>query len=429
MGRSHLGAVLLLCACGISETIPDHLLDRSCDKHAKLASVPSRLSTGVVPSPLTTFSPALLQLKQSLRRERVPQIQDTENTENGSEGTSKNTAFPIGTGVDVGKSLEHRMEQAGQPRGREKAGMKDVKLVGIRRGLSYGLNRGLVNQRIILLGLLRYATYLDAHHLSLETLQWAVGWNVTTQVCFDELFDVATWNSVRLQTTGHRVRLPALEKHGNVSHWVEPEQCYSWGLPAFLEPDDALSKLLDLALRPAKPIQQVVDAFVRQASGPYGALHARIEKDLQVSAFHAFHRVPLRDVYYMLKEATGKYHCIRSLPQFFIAVSRDDVNDTDDAILLDEGKTPWQDSRLMFAGSKAAQKAGLNHTLVKGAIIDYEVSCRAAFFVGYRGLSSFAGAVINARRWRQSGQESCTFEYTKTSIVRPQLVHPLWFTG
>jgi len=271
-------------------------------------------------------------------------------------------------------------------------------VLGVRGGLGFWPNTGLVNQLLALLGVVMYAHEHGFRYISEDTLKFYGGWDSDgNNVTFASLFNVTHWNSRAMRNQS--LPLPLIVRSVNVTEWIAPS---ARGREAFEKADDVrASKDPSIcwfwgSLRPAAPLLKVVER-VRPA-GVYGVLHARIENDLNtpgIPAVFRTDRLSLPTIYGMITNFS--HPCLNRPDRFYMCVMASDVTEPEDASMLERRLTPWENLSLELGGSEAVRQAGLEGSKIQGAVLDFEIARGAAFFIGQESLSTFAMAIVTSR--------------------------------
>jgi len=299
------------------------------------------------------------------------------------------------------------------------------KIAGVVKGLGYPPQYGLVNQLLVLLGVVLAANQKGIRHLSADSLKFHAGWdscpNCTNgnTVNFADLFNITHWNERALKKRPLRIPLITLAVEANV--FVRPTNAFvagfsraDWGGVGTDTSEDRFVCYFWESLRPSASLSKVVEA-VRPA-GVYGVLHARIENDLRAKDIPSFfwqNRVPLPEIYGMIRKAS--HPCIARPDSFYMCVMASDVTEPEEASMLERRVAPWPNLSLQLGGSDAVRKAGLEGSKIQGAVIDFEIARRANFFIGSDGVSTFKMAIITSRK---CAGIPCSFHYGRHGGIR-----------
>ena len=131
------------------------------------------------------------------------------------------------------------------------------------------------------------------------------------------------------------------------------------------------------ALRPAPDV--LAAAAAAAPKKPYGAVHLRLEKDLD--EYRAFKRARLgaKTTFDEMENTASLRACAQGVERLFVAVAVDEVANAEDKAYLAQKRGPF-DSALAFHGGNLSARFGAA-ALVVGAMIDMEICADAAYFV------------------------------------------------
>ena len=168
-----------------------------------------------------------------------------------------------------------------------------------------------------------------------------------------------------------------------------------------------------------RPTREILAIAARVApEKPYGAVHLRVEDDIQGFKHHKAARVGVQKTFDLMRETVPMPECAANVPRLFVAVDLGLVKDATDAALL-KASGPFGTS-MTFGGRAAAASFGEAAAIV-GAIIDMTVAADADYFVGGMGLSTFDRGVVDMRSTRDQYHAApavpanCTF-----MVLRPR---------
>jgi len=280
-------------------------------------------------------------------------------------------------------------------------GVRDtVRLAGANLGPK--LRSGLANQLITFIYLVIEAASKNAD-IDLASVRWRGDWKHNDTVPHELIWDVPRWN-----LDPHLPKLTTVSGGGAV-HSVNGSALFRSYLQetAVLRKDPEAQRswwehYVLLRLVPAKGIADVVDRL--RPPGPYGAVHARVELDLELSQSMLKHRVSLPRIYGLMGESAA----LAGLPpedkqSIFLAVSGD--VDAETAALLQRGRGPWAGSAAFRAGEAAARRLPKQFNgcqYLAASVIDYQICLHADWFVGHT-MSTFTNMLVYDRTANHRG--------------------------
>jgi len=296
----------------------------------------------------------------------------------------------------------------------EPGGARDaVSLAGANLGPK--LRSGLANQLITFTYLVIEAASKNAD-IDLASVRWRGDWKHNETVPHELIWDVPRWN-----LDPHLPKLTTVSGGGAV-HSVNGSALFRSYLQetAVLRKDPEAQRswwehYVLLRLVPAKGIADVVDRL--RPPGPYGAVHARVELDLELSQSMLKHRVSLPRIYGLMGESAA----LAGLPpeekkSVFVALSSEIDEET--ASLLDRREGPWPDSLVHRAGGAASAQLPERfdgcHYLV-ASIVDYQICLGATWFVGH-SMSTFTTMLVFDRTANHHGRDNLYYNQNTVAV-------------
>mmetsp|Transcript_2838 Transcript_2838/g.8579 ORF Transcript_2838/g.8579 Transcript_2838/m.8579 type:complete len:389 (+) Transcript_2838:227-1393(+) len=262
-------------------------------------------------------------------------------------------------------------------------------------------------------------------NVSFETVRWNARspGRAGATLAHERLWDVRHWNQY-------------VSKHGGLPYLVPGPPTSSIRTPGFenllflntfsqpqtQNPSGTLRVAhFHRALRPAPDV--LAAAAAAAPKKPYGAVHLRLEKDLD--EYRAFKRARLgaKTTFDEMENTASLRACAQGVERLFVAVAVDEVSNAEDKAYLAQKRGPF-DSALAFHGGNLSARFGAA-ALVVGAMIDMEICADAAYFVGYAGLSTFDRALVDVRATRDQWTAglavpgNCTFTIRRGDVGKP----------
>lgn len=284
--------------------------------------------------------------------------------------------------------------------------------VGVQDTLGVGINAGLCNQKQAFVALVDKAMSWGAA-IQLSSLRWRADWKNQDLVPHELIWDVDYWNQDD--------RLPKLLNDTQIAAMDARTQLWSgkllWrfydkyvgklrgdlGKRAMQLPMLGRSEAERYTMLRLRPTQDIEELAQKLSTGPaYGALHARVERDLlKVHAMDS-HTTSLSQIYKHMQKSKALKKLAFSAgpaPRIFLAVS-DDV-DTATAKLVQSRSAPWPEATVFRGSLEAVQQMEKYKSCqyIVASVVDYELCRRADWFVGV-GMSTFSNTIVVDRVMR-----------------------------
>lgn len=187
--------------------------------------------------------------------------------------------------------------------------------------------------------------------------------------------------------------------------------------------------------RALRPHPLILEAAARaMPPKPYGAIHLRLEDDLQGYAAFMRDRLGVKTNFELMAgtfvpknpkwntkfdETRDLEACAARTTELYVAVGLEAVSNKEDKELLLAKKGPFSTTLVFKDGGDIARRFGANAASSVGAIVDTEILADAAYYVGYAGLSTFDRTLVDIRATRDqydarmATPDNCTFTVGK----------------
>ena len=309
-----------------------------------------------------------------------------------------------------------------------------VAVLGVRSNDVLGhYYAGLNNMKDALYTLCRQASE-KRMNISYETLRWNArvpNHEPYATIPHTTLWDVEHWNRY---VAKHGGGLPYLVRDQPTMLVPSPEFSNELFLNTFYESTQTPAGSLRVAhfhraLQPHTSILKVAEAAMPRK--PYGAVHLRIEDDLNHYPRFVRGRLGVKTYFDLMAKTTELRACALGVSKLYVAVGLNSVTNSEDKSLLLTKKGPFGTTLVLHEDldSRFGQAA-----FAVGAIVDEIIVVDAAYYVGHAGFSTFDRAVVDRRATRDQWHErmavpdNCTFTIVRyangtVSMRRPEFRH------
>ena len=261
-----------------------------------------------------------------------------------------------------------------------------------------GKERGLTNQ---LWQFLVFCKQVPGEFISLESIRFR-GWN-EENLQFDEIWDVEHWNKNKPVSFPQIVNKKATQSF-KLSRMMSSSAYRDWrGQEPFSYSNLELYRSFLSALQLKAKFKSSVDNWKSQQQGPYGCIHARVEKDMGISNKHMASRIKLKPLWSIMNDSPLLTKRV-GLMKMVAVLNQNDL-ENDDLEFISHNKDPWGRPLL------STQSLHVNDVFINSAIDQYACQ-QGELFVGCQ-FSSFSYQVGHLMDFRNNP----VFMYGRSAII------------